>query len=65
VTAFLRMRATKQGVVRKADIELAIALVRRRAETSLSRAEADRLVREMMLRENLRPRRLTDMLLGG
>jgi hypothetical protein len=51
--------------VRKADIELAIALVRRRAETSLSRAEADRLVREMMLRENLRPRRLTDMLLGG
>ena len=65
VTAFLRMRATKQGVVRKADIELAIALVRRRAETSLSWAEADRLVREMMLRENLRPRRLTDMLLGG
>lgn len=63
--AFLCMRATKQGVVRKADMELAIALVRRRAETSLSKAEAERLVRDIMLRENLRPRRLTDILIGG
>lgn len=64
-TAFLRMRATRQGLVRKADIELAIALVRRRAETSLSKADTERLVRDMMLRENLRPRRLKDILLGG
>lgn len=58
--ALLRVRADSRGFLRKADVELAIAFIQRRSANPQSRAEAEQMVRAMMLRESLRQRRLLD-----
>ena len=59
--ALLRVRADARGFLRKTDVELAIAFIQRRSDNRQSRAEAERLVRAMMLKENLRQRRLLNI----
>lgn len=61
VLSFLRARANPRGMLRKADVELAITFIQRRAANAQSRAEAEKLVRDMMLRENLRQRHPLDI----
>ena len=57
----LRVRADARGRLRKADVELAIAFIQRRAAHRLSRAEAEQVVRAMMIKENLRQRHFLDI----
>lgn len=60
--ALLRVRADSRGFLSKKDVELSIAFIQRRSANRQSRAEAEHLVRAMMLRENLRQRRLFECL---